>query len=112
MVLSECLQFPDYLDTSPPNSPICSMVGKESRSGPVSAKIVAAESWPTHASQAQFYPRGLFRHSGNVLAFGDRRESTMGSNIDNRSGVLCSASLPLPKSSPCKTMPSRFHDQG
>jgi len=24
------------------------------------------------ASQAQFYPRGLFRHSGNVLAFGDR----------------------------------------
>jgi hypothetical protein len=26
----------------------------------------------TSASQAQFYPRGLFRHSGNVLAFGDR----------------------------------------
>jgi hypothetical protein len=26
----------------------------------------------TSASQEQFYPRGLFRHSGNVLAFGDR----------------------------------------
>jgi len=26
----------------------------------------------TSASQEQLYPRGLFRHSGNVLAFGDR----------------------------------------
>jgi hypothetical protein len=40
------------------------------------------------------------------------RESTMESNIDNRSGVPCSASLPLPKSSPCKTMPLVFMTRG
>ena len=36
----------------------------------------------------------------------------MGSNIDNRNGVPCSASLPLPKSSPCKTMPLVFMTRG
>src|SRR5205809_7919554 len=40
------------------------------------------------------------------------RESTTGSNIDNRSGAPCSASLPLPKSSPCKTMPLVFMTRG
>jgi hypothetical protein len=36
----------------------------------------------------------------------------MGSNIDNRSGVPYSASLPLSKSSPCKTMPLVFMTRG
>ena len=36
----------------------------------------------------------------------------MASNIDNRSGVPCSASLPLPKSSPCKMMPLVFMTRG
>src|SRR5271167_2839065 len=40
------------------------------------------------------------------------QESTMGSNIDNRSGAPCSAPLPLPKSSPCKTIPLVFMTRG
>jgi hypothetical protein len=36
----------------------------------------------------------------------------MGSHIDNHSGVPYSASLSLPKSSPCKTMPLVFMTRG
>ena len=39
-------------------------------------------------------------------------ESNMGSNIDTPCGVPCSASLALPKSSPCKTMPLVFMTRG
>jgi hypothetical protein len=38
----------------------------------------------TSASQVQFYPRGLFRHSGNVLIFGDNtrmNDSIRASNL-------------------------------
>src|SRR5260370_1010530 len=36
----------------------------------------------TSAGQVQFYPRGLFRHSGNVLVFGD--ETRMNHLVENR----------------------------
>jgi hypothetical protein len=35
----------------------------------------------------------------------------MWSNLDNRSGVPCSASLPFPKSSPCKRLCCKFQKQ-
>jgi hypothetical protein len=40
------------------------------------------------------------------------RESTMGSNIDNRSGVPCSASLIFARVESLQNDASRFHDQG
>jgi hypothetical protein len=54
----------------------------------------------------------LFRHSGNVLVFGD--ETRMNHLVENRqpySGRLSSASISLPKPG-SGSDPSRFHDQG
>src|SRR6266852_8548748 len=66
----------------------------------------------TSASQAQFYPRGLFRHSGNVLAFGDRTRINHG--VEHRQPQW-SAVLGIPifaKVESLQNDASRFHDQG
>jgi hypothetical protein len=49
VALSECSALSRLPEHKPAQLAIWSMVGKESRSVPVSAKIVAAESWPTLA---------------------------------------------------------------
>jgi hypothetical protein len=36
----------------------------------------------TSAGQAQFYPRGSSRHSGNVLVFGDKTRMNFWATID------------------------------
>src|SRR5215831_6138572 len=66
----------------------------------------------TSAGQAQFYPRGLIRHSGNVLVFSD--ETRMNYLVEPRQPAVgvCSTSISLLKPSPYKTMPLVFMTRG
>jgi hypothetical protein len=51
-------------------------------------------------------------HPATSLPSVIERESTMGSNLDNRSGVPCSASFIFAKVESLQIDASRFHDQG
>jgi hypothetical protein len=66
----------------------------------------------TSASQAQFYPRGLFRHSGNVLAFGDRTRINHGVEHPQPQWSAVLGILIFAKVESCKTMPLVFMTRG
>ena len=71
------------------------------------------QSGDTPAPARHSFSRGVYSAiPATSLPSVIERESAMGSNVDNPSGVPCSTFLSLPKSSPCKTMPLVFMTRG